>query len=47
MTTLNGPSGDNGFDQKPKKTSVYGACAHFSSMDHRIIKVSAFVKKHR
>ena len=29
-----GPSGDNGFDQTPIKSSVYGTCAHSSSKDH-------------
>ena len=29
-----GPSGDNGFDQTTKKSSVNGTCAHFSSKDH-------------
>ena len=29
-----GPSGDNGFDQTPKKSSIYGTCAHFSSTNH-------------
>ena len=33
MTTLNGPSGDNGFDQTITKSSIYGICAHFSSED--------------
>ena len=37
MTTLNGPSGDNGFDYTPKKSSIYGTCAHFSSKDHKKI----------
>ena len=35
MTTLNGPSGDNGFDQTTRKASIYGTCAHFSSIDHK------------
>ena len=26
-----GPSGDNGFDQTARKSSIYGTCAHFSS----------------
>ena len=30
-----GPSGDNGFDQTPTKSSIYGTCAHSSSMDHK------------
>jgi len=30
-----GPSGDNGFEQTTTKSSVYGTCAHFSSMDQK------------
>jgi hypothetical protein len=30
-----GPSGDNGFDQTTTKSSIYGTCAHFSSMDQK------------
>lgn len=42
-----GPTGDNGFDQTTIKSSVHGACAHFSSKDQKIINTTAFVEKRR
>ena len=35
MNTRYGPSGDNGFEQTPIKSSIYGPCAHFFSMEHK------------
>jgi len=37
LVAQHGPSGDNGFDQTTTKPSIYGTCAHFSSMDHKKI----------
>ncbi len=30
-----GPSGDNGFDQTTKTSSIYGTCAHSASEDRK------------
>ena len=47
-----GPSGDNGFDQTPTKSNIYGTCAHFSSTDqneksHNLQKSSFAVQWYR
>jgi len=35
LVAQHGPTGNNGFDQTPIKSSVYGTCAHSSSTDQK------------